>query len=128
MSILKNPFRVKDCHICAFIKEIEGEQVLNVHAVEDETYRVVASLDANHWDKEGTWVTWLYVDPEWRHEGLATQMLLHLETLALAAGKKGIGLTVEHENTAARKLYEKLGYVACWSTSNDSTHMTKHLI
>jgi ribosomal protein S18 acetylase RimI-like enzyme len=50
-------------------------------------------------------------DPGFRRHGYATQAMLRLEDEARRLGLESIGLHVFGHNTAARPLYEKLGYV-----------------
>jgi RimJ/RimL family protein N-acetyltransferase len=50
--------------------------------------------------------------PAFRRNGFATQAMLRLEDEAKRLGLDRIGLHVFGHNTAARPLYEKLGYVA----------------
>jgi ribosomal protein S18 acetylase RimI-like enzyme len=49
--------------------------------------------------------------PQFRRHGYATQAMLRLEEEARRLGAGSIGLHVFGHNTAARPLYEKLGYV-----------------
>ena len=52
----------------------------------------------------------VYVDPAHRHRGIATALMQHAQTWAEARGDRKIGLQVFHNNIAALKLYEKIGY------------------
>lgn len=52
------------------------------------------------------------VFPEYRRRGYAEQAMLTLEDEARRMGLEGIRLHVFGHNSAARPLYEKLGYVA----------------
>ena len=61
------------------------------------------------------------VDSQFRRRGYAMQAMLRLEDEARAMGLGSIGLHVFGHNTAARPLYEKLGYVAT------NINMSKHL-
>jgi [ribosomal protein S18]-alanine N-acetyltransferase len=49
---------------------------------------------------------WLYVEPEWRGRGVAAQLLA-----AAVAGPQEWFLEVRISNEAARKLYERAGFV-----------------
>jgi GNAT superfamily N-acetyltransferase len=54
----------------------------------------------------------VFVSPERRRRGIATQLTHAAETEARARGWQSISLSVSQEgNSAARLLYEKLGYV-----------------
>ncbi|HEY0831367.1 MAG TPA: GNAT family N-acetyltransferase [Candidatus Dormibacteraeota bacterium] len=52
------------------------------------------------------------IDPEFRRRGYAMQAMKRLEEEARSLGLDSIGLHVFGHNTAARPLYEKLGYIA----------------
>jgi len=52
------------------------------------------------------------IDPEFRRRGYARQAMTRLEEEARRLGLGSIGLHVFGHNTAARPLYEELGYVA----------------
>ena|SRR2546421_10352159 len=52
------------------------------------------------------------IDPRFRRRGYAMQAMKKLEEEARRLGLESIGLHVFGHNTAARPLYEKLGYVA----------------
>ena len=52
------------------------------------------------------------IDPRFRRRGYAMQAMSKLEDEAKRLGLDSIGLHVFGHNTAARPLYEKLGYVA----------------
>lgn len=52
------------------------------------------------------------IDQEFRRRGYAEQAMLKLEVEAKRLRLESIGLHVFGHNTAARPLYEKLGYVA----------------
>jgi ribosomal protein S18 acetylase RimI-like enzyme len=52
----------------------------------------------------------LYVIPEYRHQGIAKQLITQAETWAKKRGDTQIGLQVFQENIPALKLYQKVGY------------------
>lgn len=58
----------------------------------------------------------LYVHPEWRRHGLATQMVTAIEELCARKRCHYVGCLVEETNAAGRALYEALGY------ENDPDH------
>ncbi|AMP00049.1 acetyltransferase family protein [Collimonas arenae] len=49
--------------------------------------------------------------PGWRNSGIGTALIRHAQTLAENAGA-GLNLHVEQRNDAARKLYDRLGFIA----------------
>ena len=53
----------------------------------------------------------VFIDPEFRRQGYATQTLQALENQVRALGLATIGLHVFGHNHEARAMYEKLGYV-----------------
>ena len=53
---------------------------------------------------------WLATDKNYYQRGIASQLLKHLDCYAIVKGYKSIFLTVEKNNPAAKRLYEKLGY------------------
>lgn len=61
--------------------------------------------------KTTLWVDWIWIEPEFRRRGFATQTLLALEAEATHLGAYRTGLHVVADNEGARELYSKLGYV-----------------
>ena len=67
--------------------------------------------------------------PEWRNGGVGTALIRHAQTLAENAGA-GLNLHVDQRNDDARRLYERLGFIATdmeglyigmrWPMSNDA--------
>jgi ribosomal protein S18 acetylase RimI-like enzyme len=57
-------------------------------------------------------IFYIEIDQQFRRRGYAEQAMLKLEEEARRLGLESIGLHVFGHNTAARPLYEKLGYVA----------------
>lgn len=57
-------------------------------------------------------VTNIAVLPNWRRQGIAEQLLKDLMAIAQAQGADKMTLEVRKSNWGARKLYEKLGFVA----------------
>jgi ribosomal protein S18 acetylase RimI-like enzyme len=58
------------------------------------------------------WVYSIEIEPQFRRRGYAKAAMLRLETEAKRLGAETIRLHVFGHNTAARPLYEQLGYVA----------------
>jgi ribosomal protein S18 acetylase RimI-like enzyme len=54
----------------------------------------------------------LWIDPEFRRQGYATQALRLLETEAERRGADRLGLSVRVANEGAVALYSRLGYAA----------------
>lgn len=74
-----------------------GSQIV----VAEEALRVVGF--AGH---RGSFMTWLFVHPEFRRRGIANALVRHL----IARLGPPITLNVVSENTAARALYAQLGF------------------
>jgi ribosomal protein S18 acetylase RimI-like enzyme len=53
----------------------------------------------------------IYVEPEFRNRGIGTGLLAFCEKLAKTKGAGSIRLETNADNRAARKLYEKAGFV-----------------
>jgi ribosomal protein S18 acetylase RimI-like enzyme len=59
----------------------------------------------------GTWyVNVLAVRPQFRGQGIGTQLLDLADTTAQSLGKSGLSVIVSDANTGARRLYERCGY------------------
>jgi len=112
--------------LSSLVKTVDGGQMLSIYAVDNDR-AVIATLDIHGWEREGGWICWLFVEDKWRRMGVAKTLLLYAEKLAKEASKPALALTVFTENAAARKLYESIGYVVCWTTEKDTIHMSKHL-
>lgn len=48
--------------------------------------------------------------PEWRGQGLGKAIIGHAQTLAAQAGAQSLSLTVDAQNTPARRVYEQTGF------------------
>ena len=60
----------------------------------------------------------LYVHPDFRHKGIATELMSSCEKIAQARGFTAIGLAAGiEENDPGRNLYQKMGYVKTGSPS-----------
>jgi ribosomal-protein-alanine N-acetyltransferase len=53
------------------------------------------------------------VDPDLRRHGLATELMRHVIDDAVRCGARRATLEVRRSNTAAIRLYERLGFVIC---------------
>lgn len=59
------------------------------------------------------WLQSVYVDADFRGQGVFRQLLDHSLEIASAAGDVvNVRLYVEHDNTAAMASYQKLGFVS----------------
>ncbi|EQD50355.1 GCN5-related N-acetyltransferase, partial [mine drainage metagenome] len=56
------------------------------------------------------WIDWIWIEPQFRRRGYATQVFRHLEEEAGKMGADRIGLHVLTDNDGATALYSKLGY------------------
>lgn len=52
----------------------------------------------------------LAVHPEWRRQGLAVRLLMHVFAAAVARGAEKATLEVRRSNVAAQRLYERFGF------------------
>ncbi len=55
------------------------------------------------------WMHSVFVIPEWRNKGVFQKMFNYVESLARQEGIAGIRLYVDHSNTRAKNIYQKLG-------------------
>ena len=58
------------------------------------------------------WIEWIWIEPEHRRRGLATEALRLLEDEARRRGALRVGLEVWLDNPGALELYRRLGYSA----------------
>jgi len=58
------------------------------------------------------WIEWIWIEPEYRRQGFATEGLRLVEEEARKLGAPRVGLYVWLDNPAALDLYKKLGYSA----------------
>ena len=65
-----------------------------------------------HSPRPNAFIFYIEIDPEFRRRGYAESAMRKLEGEARRMGAESIRLHVFGHNTAARPLYEKLGYVA----------------
>jgi ribosomal protein S18 acetylase RimI-like enzyme len=70
-----------------------------------------AGLDLVRKSDEGIACLWAaHVEPDHQSRGMGSQLLRHLERVALEHGFTSIELSVAKENTRAQALYERVGY------------------
>jgi len=65
----------------------------------------------DHTGKRSAFIYDVRIGEEFQRRGYATQAFQALETLAREMGLAAISLHVFGHNTAARRLYEKLGFI-----------------
>jgi ribosomal protein S18 acetylase RimI-like enzyme len=92
---LETPHR----HFCNLVDEESGARI-------GEAWYVLQSKGG----KTQLWIDWIWVEPEFRRRGYATQVFGRLEEEARARGAGRVGLHVVSENEGALALYDKLGY------------------
>jgi GNAT superfamily N-acetyltransferase len=56
-------------------------------------------------------VHWVLVDPEWRHRGVARELMSHLELAAWKGGHREVQLETHAHWKAAVGFYQSIGYV-----------------
>ena len=71
--------------------------------------QLVASAMAGY-DGHRGWVNYLAVHPDQRRQGLASQLMAHLEAELTAAGCPKLSLQIRQGNEAVVGFYEALGY------------------
>ena len=69
----------------------------------------------------------IFIDPEYRQQGLATKMVRQLESLGRSKKMKVMTLRVMPKNKPAIKLYEKLGFEKTGSSKRKSLLFEKIL-
>ena len=72
----------------------------------------------------GGFVHSVFVLPDYRGQGLAEQLLRLAAVVAAEHGKPTIGLSVNRENVAAQRLYQRLGFRAFATTQGSNTSTT----
>jgi len=70
----------------------------------------------------------IFIDPKFRHKGLATQMLEFLEKKARELDMKTMTIRVMPKNEPAKRLYEKKGFEVNGTSKWGSLMMEKKLI
>ena len=78
-------------------------------------------------DTKRTHALHIFIDPEYRQQGLAKKMVRHLESLGRSKKMKVMTLRVMPKNKPAIKLYEKLGFEKTGSSKRKSLLFEKIL-
>lgn len=80
------------------------------HAADDSPIGFVSGVEMRHPDKHAEmFINELGVDERWRRRGVATDLIHALETEARARGCRALWTGTEQANTAALRLYRRLG-------------------
>lgn len=104
-----------------FFNEKWGEDIANsyqsFHQLSQMAYACVAYEDYavgcgcfKIMDEQTVEIKRMYVDPDYRHRGIATRILKHLEDVALSQGKKYCVLETGKDMLDNIQFYEKCGY------------------
>ncbi len=72
-------------------------------------YRLVATCMAGY-DGHRGWIYYLAVDPDFRRQGLAAQIMQHAEAVLKARGCPKIDLMVRDNNQPVIDFYQRIGY------------------
>jgi ribosomal protein S18 acetylase RimI-like enzyme len=62
------------------------------------------------YDGHRGWINYLAVSPKYRHQGIATSMMIHAESLLKAAGCPKINLQIRESNSKVIPFYQSIGY------------------
>lgn len=88
---------------------------------------IIGSVNAIDWEKEGTWLNWMFVHEDYRKMGIGSALINFVSAYAYARGKTGIDLSVRTHNIIAQDMYKKLGFVLCYEADGNNLVFTKHL-
>jgi ribosomal protein S18 acetylase RimI-like enzyme len=87
-----------------------GQVILRLMAGEQPVGWLWLNVPVIDGDPLMAWVNDVEVDPEYRGRGYGRAAMLLAEREARAHGMTSLGLNVHGQNTAARSLYDSLGY------------------
>ncbi len=87
----------------SFVKIMDGQRGKRVG---EAWFSVAAKGGRTHF-----WIHWLFVEPRYRRRGYARFVLREMAARARAAGADRLGLHVLADNTPARALYARMGFV-----------------
>jgi ribosomal protein S18 acetylase RimI-like enzyme len=87
-----------------------GQVILRLMAGEEAVGWLWLNVPVIDGDPLMAWVNDVEVDPEYRGRGYGRAAMLLAEREARARGMTSLGLNVHGQNTAARSLYDSLGY------------------
>lgn len=83
----------------------------------------VGFAEVSHLDGDFLWIDRIYVEPEFRHLGMASAMLRSIKWRAGSDGKDGICLGVAQESKQAIDWYEKLGFEKVYQYKEDDSYL-----
>ena len=72
--------------------------------------RIVGFVIASHNKRKG-WINRLAVDPDYQHQGLASQLITEAEHRFLQAGIKIFACLIENWNTSSMSIFTKNNYI-----------------
>ena len=102
-------------HEDAFAELMRSGEYADGYILEADGRAVGFALTAKTYSRESggmvLWLEELYILPAYRSRGLGREYFAFIEEYAQANGFARIRLEVEEENTRARALYERLGYI-----------------
>jgi GNAT superfamily N-acetyltransferase len=88
-----------------------GDRSLARYWVAGDSGAIAAVREWSDWRNTAYWwIQFVYVAPEARGRGLATQLIDHVATLAAAAGSPDLRLYVHPDNARAIRTYERIGF------------------
>ncbi len=90
-----------------------AKQLLNIYGISGVArflHRVRPLISIKEAETDEYFISTLAVLPEFQGRGIGARLLGHAEAQAKAGGLSKCSLTVEFENVAARRLYERPGY------------------
>jgi ribosomal protein S18 acetylase RimI-like enzyme len=106
-KVVKRLFRW-DTQFVIRLLRLFGRPIYRFFVVEEDG-RVVATTLLSFPERSG-YVSTVVVDPAYRRRGLAQALLERARAVTQASGRRYIVLDVLSQNTAARTLYERIGY------------------
>ncbi len=112
-------------NILTLNKDVDGSTTRSYFASVDG--RPVGAVDVNDWQKPGGWISWVFVEYDFRRQGIARQLFERIVADARLLNKTGLGLSVKPENESAQALYVSLGFRTCYTYEAGLLLMTMHL-
>lgn len=84
--------------------DVDGEKFIAGHII------ISFSFSLEHGGRIGL-IDQFYLKPEWRQQGIGTELIPQVEQHVASAGVNALSLEVNIGNSGARKFYEKHGFV-----------------
>ena len=88
-----------------------GEETFLVAEVDGHAVGMLSVRWSGGCDDDRPWLYGGEVLSQWRNQGIGTVLWNEAERIARRRGAAQVSLDVERPNSAARRLYERLGYV-----------------